>query len=82
MTACASAKPAASAEAAVVSLAPSAAASDRQSLRTLAILSVLMAFGPISTDLYLPALPTMAGALRAGRRAVTTDAAENPLLPN
>ena len=36
---------------------------ERQSLRTLAILSGLMAFGPISTDLYLPALPSMTGSL-------------------
>ena len=35
------------------------------SLRILLILSVLMAFASISTDLYLPALPTMAIALRA-----------------
>ena len=40
-------------------------ASGGQTLRTLAILSALMAFGPISTDLYLPALPTMAGALKS-----------------
>jgi len=44
---------------------PPSAASDHRTLRTLAILSVLMAFGPISTDLYLPALPTMASALRS-----------------
>jgi DHA1 family bicyclomycin/chloramphenicol resistance-like MFS transporter len=35
------------------------------SLRILLILSVLMAFASISTDLYLPALPTMAIALHA-----------------
>ena len=35
-----------------------------QRARTLAILSALMAFGPISTDLYLPALPSMTAALR------------------
>jgi DHA1 family bicyclomycin/chloramphenicol resistance-like MFS transporter len=34
--------------------------------KTLLILSALMAFGPLSTDLYLPALPTMGRALRAG----------------
>lgn len=39
--------------------------SDPRTLRTLAILSALMAFGPISTDLYLPALPMMAGALKS-----------------
>ena len=38
---------------------------ERQSLRTLAILSALMAFGPISTDLYLPALPAMADSLKS-----------------
>lgn len=54
-----------------VNSTPSAAAaspttpSDHRTFRTLAILSVLMAFGPISTDLYLPALPTMAGALKS-----------------
>jgi DHA1 family bicyclomycin/chloramphenicol resistance-like MFS transporter len=35
----------------------------RQSPRTLLILSLLMAFGPLSTDFYLPALPTMADSL-------------------
>lgn len=39
--------------------------SDRQSLWTLAVLSTLMAFASISTDLYLPALPAMADALHA-----------------
>jgi len=39
--------------------------SDRQSLSTLAILSMLMAFASISTDLYLPALPAMADTLHA-----------------
>ena len=34
--------------------------------RTLLILSALMAFGPLSTDLYLPALPTLGRALAAG----------------
>ncbi|CAG9257367.1 multidrug effflux MFS transporter [Paraburkholderia caribensis] len=34
-------------------------------VRTLLILSTLMAFASISTDLYLPALPAMADALRA-----------------
>ncbi len=70
MNARASAEPSPSAEAGVdvASLVPMIApvppvAMERQSLRTLAILSVLMAFGPISTDLYLPALPTMAAAL-------------------
>jgi DHA1 family bicyclomycin/chloramphenicol resistance-like MFS transporter len=40
-----------------------APAAERQRLRTLAILSALMAFGPLSTDFYLPALPTMAQGL-------------------
>ncbi len=35
------------------------------SLVVLAILSALMGFASISTDLYLPALPTMAGALHS-----------------
>ncbi len=39
-------------------------------LRILAILSVLMAFASISTDLYLPALPAMAIALRANAGTV------------
>jgi DHA1 family bicyclomycin/chloramphenicol resistance-like MFS transporter len=39
-------------------------------LRTLLILSVLMAFSSISTDIYLPALPTMADALHAGTGAM------------
>ena len=33
---------------------------DDPDLRTLAILCALMAFGPLSTDFYLPAMPTMA----------------------
>ncbi len=44
---------------------PTTAAVESSSLRTLAILSALMAFGPISTDLYLPALPSMAAALHS-----------------
>jgi DHA1 family bicyclomycin/chloramphenicol resistance-like MFS transporter len=36
----------------------------------LAVLSALMAFASISTDFYLPALPTMAGALHADAGAV------------
>ena len=38
----------------------------RQSACILAILSTLMAFASISTDLYLPALPAMGQALHAG----------------
>ncbi|WP_225774704.1 multidrug effflux MFS transporter [Pseudomonas sp. Marseille-Q5115] len=37
--------------------------SQGNSLRTLLILSMLMAFASISTDLYLPAMPAMAAAL-------------------
>lgn len=37
----------------------------RHGLRVLAVLSALMAFASISTDFYLPALPTMAAALGA-----------------
>jgi MFS transporter, DHA1 family, multidrug resistance protein len=39
-------------------------------LRTLLILSVLMAFSSISTDIYLPALPAMADSLHAGTGAM------------
>src|ERR1700712_1256781 len=35
----------------------------RHGIRTLAILSALMGFASISTDFYLPAMPTMATAL-------------------
>lgn len=38
----------------------------RQGVLILAILSMLMAFASISTDLYLPALPVMGRALHAG----------------
>src|SRR5436189_4983449 len=38
--------------------------------RVLAILSALMGFASISTDLYLPAMPTMGAALRANAGAV------------
>ncbi|WP_337925464.1 multidrug effflux MFS transporter [Croceicoccus gelatinilyticus] len=37
-----------------------------RNLRLLAILSALIGFASISTDLYLPAMPTMARALNAG----------------
>ena len=37
----------------------------RHSWRVLAILSTLMGFASISTDLFLPAIPTMAAALHA-----------------
>ncbi|WP_156226353.1 multidrug effflux MFS transporter [Herbaspirillum chlorophenolicum] len=42
----------------------------RHSLVTLGILSALMAFASISTDLYLPALPAMGLALGAGHGAM------------
>jgi DHA1 family bicyclomycin/chloramphenicol resistance-like MFS transporter len=38
---------------------------ERHDIWTLTILSLLMAFASISTDIYLPALPTMAAALHA-----------------
>jgi len=38
---------------------------ERHDLWTLTILSLLMAFASISTDIYLPAMPTMAAALHA-----------------
>src|SRR5262249_49772872 len=47
----------------MIAVAPSKAT--RQSLWFLAVLSVLLGFASISTDLYLPALPTMAAALDA-----------------
>ena len=43
----------------------SSTATPRHGLGVLLILSTLMAFASISTDLYLPALPHMAAALRA-----------------
>jgi MFS transporter, DHA1 family, multidrug resistance protein len=45
--------------------APTAARSGRPRPRILAVLSVLMAFASISTDLYLPAMPEMGRALGA-----------------
>ncbi len=39
-------------------------------LRVLAILSVLLAFAALSTDIYLPALPTMAAQLHSGQGAM------------
>jgi DHA1 family bicyclomycin/chloramphenicol resistance-like MFS transporter len=45
--------------------APAPVEAASHGLRVLAILSALMGFASISTDLYLPALPTMAGALRS-----------------
>jgi DHA1 family bicyclomycin/chloramphenicol resistance-like MFS transporter len=46
------------------------AATARQSWGVLAILSVLMGFASISTDVYLPALPTMARSLHSDAGAV------------
>jgi DHA1 family bicyclomycin/chloramphenicol resistance-like MFS transporter len=45
-------------------------AAQQHSLRILAILSALMAFASISTDLYLPALPAMGVALHASIGAI------------
>ncbi|SEF01023.1 MFS transporter, DHA1 family, bicyclomycin/chloramphenicol resistance protein [Burkholderia sp. WP9] len=45
-------------------------AADQHGLRILAILSLLMAFASISTDLYLPALPAMALSLHADTGAI------------
>lgn len=42
----------------------------RHGWRVLAILSALMGFASISTDVYLPAMPTMARALHAGNGMV------------
>jgi DHA1 family bicyclomycin/chloramphenicol resistance-like MFS transporter len=39
----------------------------KSSVRVLLVLSMLMAFASISTDLYLPALPTMTTSLHAGK---------------
>jgi DHA1 family bicyclomycin/chloramphenicol resistance-like MFS transporter len=44
--------------------------SQAHDLQTLLILSVLMAFSSISTDIYLPALPAMADELQAGTGAM------------
>lgn len=45
--------------------APAAPPEGVAAARLLLILSLLMAFGPMSTDMYLPALPAMANALHA-----------------
>lgn len=49
-----------------ISSAPHHTAAEPHDFRTLTILCLLMAFASISTDIYLPALPTMAAALHAG----------------
>jgi len=46
------------------------ATAERPRLRTLAILCALMAFGPLSTDFYLPALPAMAASLHSTHGAM------------
>ncbi|WP_313334030.1 multidrug effflux MFS transporter [Sphingobium yanoikuyae] len=46
------------------------APADRHPLRIMAILATLMAFGSISTDLYLPAMPAMARDLGADTGAM------------
>lgn len=52
---------------AAVGMEPALAARSRsQSLWVMAVLATLMAFGSISTDLYLPAMPQMARDLGAG----------------
>ena len=53
-----------------LSPAPVGIAPDHPPLHLLATLCVLMGLGSISTDLYLPALPTMAHALHAPSGAV------------
>ncbi|MDB5534130.1 MAG: drug transporter protein [Hyphomicrobiales bacterium] len=50
--------------------APARAEAARHGIRVLAILSALMGFASISTDLYLPAMPVMAGALRSDTGAM------------
>lgn len=52
---------------AVMSAAPASSAPPEgaAAARLLLVLSLLMAFGPMSTDMYLPALPAMASALHA-----------------
>lgn len=49
---------------------PNVASEVRHGWRVLAILSALMGFASISTDLYLPAMPAMGRALGAGAGAV------------
>jgi len=60
------------AEAATVTgaAAPARAEAARHGIRVLAILSALMGFASISTDLYLPALPSMAQALRSDQGTI------------
>jgi DHA1 family bicyclomycin/chloramphenicol resistance-like MFS transporter len=55
---------------ALTSDAPTPIAAKPHSWRVLAILSALMGFASISTDLYLPAMPAMAHAFGAGAGAV------------
>lgn len=48
-----------------MSAAPAVPPEGAAATRLLLVLSLLMAFGPMSTDMYLPALPAMANALHA-----------------
>ena len=50
--------------------APMGVEAENHGLRVLAILSALMGFASISTDFYLPALPTMAVALRSNQGTI------------
>ncbi|MBB4839223.1 DHA1 family bicyclomycin/chloramphenicol resistance-like MFS transporter [Sphingomonas kyeonggiensis] len=53
-----------------ITLPSEAASTARNPLRILAVLATLMAFGSISTDLYLPAMPAMAIDLHSGPGAL------------
>jgi DHA1 family bicyclomycin/chloramphenicol resistance-like MFS transporter len=54
----------------VAVMTPARAEAAEHGWRVLAILSTLMGFASISTDLYLPAMPTMGVALHADQGAV------------
>lgn len=58
------------AEALPLTTQPAEAKVAANSVWTLVFLSLLMAFASISTDIYLPAMPTMANALHAGPGSV------------
>jgi multidrug resistance protein len=55
---------------AMTAMAPARAEEARRGVRVLAILSALMGFASISTDLYLPAMPAMAKSLSANSGAM------------
>jgi len=55
---------------AMAAMAPARAEEARRGVRVLAILSALMGFASISTDLYLPAMPAMAKSLSANSGAM------------